>query len=154
MSDQVKPRHWFAPGPNVIRDVFVRVYEHAKALAETSAVEVLVRPVKSRRTLAMNAKMWACLGDISKQVEWPVNGVMQRLEAEDWKALITAAAKNEIRMAQGISGGVVMLGVSTRKMTVAEMSDVIEQLMAFGAERGVVWSERAKQDVPDEWEAA
>lgn len=154
MSDQAKPRHWFAPGPNTVRDVFVRAYEHAKALAETSAVEMLVRPVKSRRTLAMNAKMWAMLGDISKQVEWPVNGVMQRLEADDWKALSTAAAKNEIRMAQGISGGVVMLGVSTRKMTIAEMSDVIEQLEAFGAERGVVWSDRAKQEVPDEWEAA
>ena len=154
MSDHAKPRHWFAPGPNTVRDVFVRVYEHAKALAETSAVEVLVRPVKSRRTLAMNAKMWAMLGDISRQVEWPVNGVMQCLDADDWKALITAAAKNEIRMAQGISGGVVMLGVSTRKMTIAEMSDVIEQLEAFGAERGVVWSDRAKQEVPDEWEAA
>ena len=55
-------------------------------------------------------------------------------------------------MAEGLSGGVVMLGVSTRKMTVKEMSDVIEFLMAFGAERGVVWSNEAQKELPEEWE--
>lgn len=152
MSEAPKPRHWFAPGVNSLRGIFVAAWAYANELAIGHAVELIVRPVKSRRSLAMNAKMWAMLADISRQVEWPVNGLMTKLDAEDWKALITAAAKNEIRMAQGISGGVVMLGVSTRKMTVEEMSNVIEQLYAFGAERGVVWSERAKQEIPESWE--
>lgn len=152
MSDLPKPRHWFAPGINRLRDVFIAAWAYANELSAGHSLEIIIRPVKSRRTLAMNAKMWAMLADIAKQVEWPVNGVMTRLDAEDWKSLITAAAKNEIRMAQGIGGGVVMLGVSTRKMTVAEMSDVIEQLYAFGSEKGVVWSDRAKQEIPEEWE--
>jgi hypothetical protein len=152
VSEAPKPRHWFAPGVNSLRGIFVAAWAYANDLAIGHAVELIVRPVKSRRSIIANAKMWAMLADIARQVEWPVNGVMTRLDAEDWKALITAAAKNEIRMAQGINGGVVMLGVSTRKMTVEEMSNVIEQLYAFGAERGVVWSERAKQEIPESWE--
>lgn len=153
MADIPKPKHWFAPGSNTIRDVMVRAYRFAEALAVGHPVEVIVRPVKSRRSIIQNAKMWAMLGDISKQVQWPVNGIMQTLDAEDWKSLITAAARQEIRMAAGLSGGVVMLGVSTRKMTTQQMADVIEYLYSFGAEKGVVWGERASQEVPDEWEA-
>lgn len=152
MSESPKSRHWFAPGLNSLRGIFVAAWAYANELAIGHAVELIVRPVKSRRSLAMNAKLWAMLGDISRQVEWPCNGIMTKLDAEDWKALITAAAKNEIRMAQGINGGVVMLGVSTRKMTVEEMSNVIEQLYTFGAEKGVVWSERSKQEIPESWE--
>jgi hypothetical protein len=154
MSDQVKPRHWFAPGANTIRDVMVKAFEHAKAMAEGSAVEVIVRPVKSRRSLLSNAKMWAMLADVSKQVQWPVNGVMETLDGEDWKSLITAAAQQETRVAAGLSGGAVMLGVSTRKMTTQKMADVIEYLYAFGAEKGVKWSDKALQEVPDEWESS
>ncbi|MNR39788.1 NinB protein [compost metagenome] len=93
------------------------------------------------------------LGDISRQVEWPVNGVMQKLDSEDWKALLTAAARQEIRMAQGINGGVVMLGESTKRMSVAELGDVIECMYVFGSEKGVTWSE-PKGQMPEQWEAA
>lgn len=149
-----KPRHWFAPGVNRVRDVFKLAYLFATELSAEQPVEIIVRPVKSRRTLIQNAKMWAMLADVARQVQWPVNGVMQTLDSEDWKALVTAAARQEIRMAAGLNGGVVMLGVSTRKMTVGEMGDVIEYLYAFGAERGVVWGKQALQDVPEEWECA
>ena len=148
-----KARHWFSPGVSRVRDVFKLAYLFATELAVEHAVEVIVRPVKSRRTLEQNAKLWAMLGDISRQVEWPVNGVMQKLDSEDWKALMTAAARQEIRMAQGINGGVVMLGESTKRMTVAELGDVIECMYAFGADKGVIWSE-PKGQMPEQWEAA
>lgn len=148
-----KPRHFWSSGPSRIRDVFKLAYLFATELSATGAVEIIVRPVKSRRTLEQNAKLWAMLGDISRQVDWPVNGVMQKLDSEDWKALMTAAARQEIRMAQGINGGVVMLGESTKRMTVAELGDVIECTYAFGADKGVVWSE-PKGQMPEQWEAA
>ncbi|MNP45739.1 NinB protein [compost metagenome] len=56
-------------------------------------------------------------------------------------------------MAAGISGGVVMLGVSTKRMTVAELGDLIEFMYAFGAERGVAWKE-PKGQMPEQWEDA
>lgn len=148
-----KPRHFWSSGPSRIRDVFKLAYLFATELSAIGAVEIIVRPVKSRRTLDQNAKLWAMLGDISRQVEWPVNGVMQKLDSEDWKALMTAAARQEIRMAQGINGGVVMLGESTKRMTVAELGDVIECMYVFGAEKGVIWSE-PKGQMPEHWEQA
>ncbi|MBB1614506.1 hypothetical protein A9978_18885 [Pseudomonas sp. UMC65] len=148
-----KPRHFWSSGPSRIRDVFKLAYLFATELSAIGAVEIIVRPVKSRRTLDQNAKLWAMLGDISRQVEWPVNGIMQKLDSEDWKSLMTAAARQEIRMAQGINGGVVMLGESTKRMTVAELGDVIECMYVFGAEKGVIWSE-PKGQMPEQWEQA
>lgn len=148
-----KPRHFWTAGPSRVREVLRLAYLFATELCVSGAVEIIVRPVKSRRTLEQNAKLWAMLGDISRQVEWPVNGVMQKLDSEDWKALMTAAARQEIRMAQGINGGVVMLGESTKRMTVAELGDVIECMYAFGADKGVTWGE-PKGQMPEQWEAA
>lgn len=154
MADLPKAKHFFAPGSNTVRETMVKAFKCAEALAVGYPVECIVRPVKSRRSIAQNARLWATLADIAEQLEWPVNGVCQKLSSEDWKTLITAAARNETRVAAGLSGGAVMLGASTRKMTVAEMGDVIEFMHAFGAERGVVWSEKAMQEVPEEWESA
>lgn len=154
MSELPKSRHFFASCAVRVRDAFVAAYRHAEALSVGNAVEVIVRPVKSRRSHAQNAKMWAMLADIAGQVEWPVNGVLGRLDSEDWKAIMTASVRQEIRMAAGVNGGVVMLGQSTRKMTVQELSDLIEFMHAFGAECGVVWSEQASKVIPEEWEAA
>ena len=66
---------------------------------------------------------------------------------------MTAAARQEIRMAQGINGGVVMLGESTKRMSVSELGDVIECMYVFGAEKGIAWSE-PKGQMPEQWEAA
>ncbi|WP_288082884.1 recombination protein NinB [Pseudomonas sp.] len=154
MGDVIrKPRHFWTAGTSRVRDVCRLAYLFATELAAEGAVEIIVRPVKSRRTLQQNAKLWAMLGDIARQVQWPVNGVMQYLDAEDWKALVTAAARQEVRMAAGLTGGVVMLGISTKRMTVAELGDVIEFMYSFGADKGVVWSEPRGQ-MPEQWEAA
>lgn len=148
-----KPRHFWAAGPRRVREVFKLAYLFATELALAGAIEVIVRPVKSRRTLEQNAKLWAMLGDLSRQVQWPVNGVLQHLDTEDWKSLMTAAARQEVRIAQGIQGGVVMLGISTRRMSVSELAEVIECIYAFGQERGVTWSGPVEQ-APEQWEAA
>lgn len=148
-----KPRHFWSSGPSRVREVCRLAYLFATELAVAGAIEIIVRPVKSRRTLEQNAKLWAMLGDISRQVQWPVNGVMQHLDAEDWKSLMTAAARQEVRMAAGIDGGVVMLGVSTKRMTVRELGDVIECMYAFGADKDITWSE-PKGKMPEQWEAA
>ena len=148
-----RPRHFWSSGPSRVREVCRLAYLFATELAVAGAIEIIVRPVKSRRTLEQNAKLWAMLGDISRQVQWPVNGVMQHLDAEDWKSLMTAAARQEVRMAAGIDGGVVMLGVSTKRMTVRELGDVIECMYAFGVDKDITWTE-PKGQMPETWEAA
>ena len=148
-----KPRHFWTAGQSRCRDVMRLAYLFAFELSAVGAVEVIVRPVKSRRTLEQNAKLWAMLGDIARQVEWSVNGVRQLLDAEDWKNIMTATVRQEVRMAEGINGGFVLLGQSTKRMTVGELGELIEFMYSFGAERGVVWTE-PKGKMPEQWEAA
>lgn len=94
-----------------------------------------------RRTSEQNDRMWALLTDISQQVEWPVDGKMQKLPPEDWKHILSAGLKREQRVAQGIDGGFVILGQRTSKMTKRQLSDLMELISAFGASRDVVWTE-------------
>jgi len=125
-----------------VRDVMRLAYLFAMELAANDAVEVVISPVKSRRTLEQNRLMWSMLGDIAKQVPWSVDGVLQYIDAEDWKDIFTAALRQEMRVAQGINGGVVLLGRRTRRMTIAEMSGLIELMNSFCAERGIRLPER------------
>jgi hypothetical protein len=82
--------------------------------------------------------MWAVLTDLSEQVEW----YGQKLTKENWKDVLTASLKRQ-KVAPGLDGGFVVLGASTSKMTVAEMTELIELAMAFGAEKGVEFKEAA-----------
>lgn len=90
------------------------------------------------RSTEQNAALWGILQAFSDQLEWPVNGQMVKLAAEDWKDLLSAAFKRETaRLAQGIDGGVVMLGLRTSKMGKREFGDFLEFLHATAAARGV-----------------
>jgi len=99
---------------------------------------VLTRP---KRSDDQNRKMWAMLRDIAGQQRLMINGEMTWADAEDWKDVFTAALRRETRMAQGVDGGVVMLGMRTSKMRKQELSDLIELIYAYGEEWGVQWSE-------------
>lgn len=90
---------------------------------------------KATRSSEQNARMWAMLTEIARQVEW--HG--QKLTAEDWKDMATAALKRQ-RVVPGIDGGFVVLGQRTSKMTVGEMAELMDFLEAFGAEHGVRFS--------------
>ncbi len=101
---------------------------------------MVVEIKKETRNLNQNAAFWAMLGDISKQVKWPIDGELRKITPEDWKSIFSAALKQTSRMAKGIDGGVVMLGCSTSKLSASEFSDLIELVNAFGAEHGVKFS--------------
>ena len=90
------------------------------------------------RSQAQNRLMWPILQEFSKQLEWPINGHMVKMEPDDWKDVLTAAFKREtVRLAMGLDGGVVMLGQRTSKFTKAEFSEWTEFLYATAAARGV-----------------
>jgi len=103
----------------------------------------LVLEVKpEKRSNAQNRRLWAMLTDVSQQVEW----YGQTLSPEDWKHIFTASLQ-KTRAVPGIDGGIVVLGQSTSRMTKAEMCDLQTLIEAFGAEKGVHFT---NQDVdPD-----
>ena len=103
-------------------------------LTEGRVYDVEIKP--ETRSSAQNRRLWACLGDVAKQVVW--HG--QKLSSEEWKHVFSAALKKQ-KVVPGVDGGFVVLGQSTSKMTKAEMSELQDLIGAFGDERGVEWSE-------------
>jgi hypothetical protein len=89
------------------------------------------------RNLAQNSRLWASLSDVARQVIW--HG--RKLDPESWKCIFSAALKKQDVVPNIDGTGFVVLGQSTSKMTKGEFSELLEIIYAFGAERGVVWSE-------------
>lgn len=128
----------------------VELFKFAKSLL-TMGFDFIVELKPATRTLAQNALMWSILTDLSRQTKWAVDGEMVKLDPEDIKDILTASLRKHQRMAKGIDGGLVILGMRTSRMTKAQMSDLIEIAYAVGAERGVSWSRTSLgRDVPDE----
>ena len=99
---------------------------------------VMLSVGRPRRTLEQNDRLWPMLRDVSRQVEW----YGERLSPEAWKDLFTAVLKQQ-KAVPGIEGGVVMIGGHTSRMTIEQMSELIEYIECFGTERGVKWTEPA-----------
>jgi hypothetical protein len=91
----------------------------------------IAEPVRSD---SQNRIMWVYLTALSEQVKW--HG--QTLSPEDYKDLLTAGLKRELRMVPNLDGnGFVSLGARTSTMTKAEFSDLLELIHAFAAREGV-----------------
>lgn len=94
---------------------------------------------EATRTLDQNARMWAMLTDVSKQVAW--HG--QHLTPEEWKDVFTAALKRQ-KVVPGLDGGFVVIGARTSRMTKSDLSELMELMAAFGAEREVRFGDDAR----------
>jgi hypothetical protein len=123
-----------------MKQYFRLVHSTARQLASRACINApdgyIVEIKPQTRSLDQNARLWAMLSDVSKQVEW--HG--QKLASEDWKHIFSASLKQQ-RAVPGLDGGFVVLGQSTSKMSIREMSDLMELISAFGAEHNVRWSE-------------
>lgn len=126
-----------------------QIYQLSHATARRNAANAVMQAadgylveIKPRtRTLDQNACLWALLTELSKKLQWPVDGRMVSLTPEEWKHVMSAGLKRHQRVAMGIDGGFVVLGQSTSKMTKAELSELLELIHAFAAERGVELNE-------------
>jgi hypothetical protein len=97
-----------------------------------------------KRSNEASKKMWAMLADLSRQVPWPVffegRCDVVKLDADSWKCILTAGLAKSQRMAQGIEGGYVLLGESTRKMGKKKMAMLLDLIKLFGDSKQVRWS--------------
>jgi hypothetical protein len=97
---------------------------------------------RNKRSIPQNARLWAMLGEISRQVEW--HGA--KLSPDDWKIIFLQALGHEMRIAPNIAGdGIVSLGGRSSKLSKQEFSDLLELMSAFAAERGVIIEERVDE---------
>ncbi len=118
---------------------------HARLMAAWQAIkpylmaghkfELAITPEK--RSSEANARMWAMLTEVSKQVEW----YGKRLTPEDWKHVFSASLR-KLEVVPNLDGtGFVALGMSTSQMSKREFSDLMTLIEAFGVERGVKFAE-------------
>ncbi|XKM12682.1 recombination protein NinB [Orbaceae bacterium ac157xtp] len=113
-----------------------------KQLPVNSEHPLVVKIDEDKRSNAQNRLMWAVLSDIAKQVTW--DG--EKLTAEEWKHMITANLRSQ-KCRRGIQGGLVFMGISTRKMNKREFADVVTCAEQFGAENGVTFSIDAQEAI-------
>ena len=91
------------------------------------------------RSTDQNSAQWPILEAFAEQLQWPVNGAMVNLSADEWKDVLTAAFQGEtVRLAMGMNGGIVMLGLRTSQMGKRRFSEWLDFLHATAALRGVV----------------
>ena len=121
-----------------------RIWKLTGEVAKKAACrEILAAPegyvvtlAEPTRTLDQNSLLWPLLNEVSNKVDWYGN----KLTADEWKDVFSAAMKKQ-KVVPGLDGGFVVCGQSTSRMSKREFSDLVELIYAFGAERGVVWSE-------------
>ena len=91
------------------------------------------------RTAAQNRFQWPILNAWAAQKPWPVNGVMTKISADDYKDILTAAFEGETnpRIAAGYNGGIVMLGRRTSKYGKKRFSEWAEWLVAASMVAGI-----------------
>jgi hypothetical protein len=120
-----------------MRQMFVLSHDMARQRAveaiRTAPPGYQVTVGEQKRSGDQNARLWASLSDVSQQVDW--HG--KRLTPEDWKHVFSSSLK-KLQVVPNLDGsGFVALGMSTSRMSKRELSDMLELIYAFGAERGV-----------------
>ncbi|MCL2872411.1 MAG: recombination protein NinB [Betaproteobacteria bacterium] len=121
------------PPDESAREIMAQAWQKAKASLDAGLFLVMkITPRKLTRSLAQNALLWALLHDVSRQVTW----YGRKLTPEEWKD-VTSAAWRKQEVMPGIDGGFVVLGVSTSRLSVAQMAELIELIQAFGIEHNV-----------------
>ena len=130
------------------KQLFKLSHDGSRRLAEIAVRQApmgfIVEIKPPTRSLDQNSRLWALLSDVSNQVIW--HG--RKLSPDEWKIIFSAAWKKQ-DVLPGIDGGFVAMGVSTSKMTIKQMIDLQTIIEAFGAERGVKWTEPEIE--PPEW---
>ena len=126
-----------------MKSVFILAHDTARrravACVSDAPAGFVVTVQEPKRTNDQNATQWPILAAFANQLQWPVNGALVSMDPDDWKDLLSAAFRRErVRLAQGLDGGVVMLGMRTSKMSKETFSEWLNFLNATAALRGVV----------------
>ena len=115
-------------------EVRQRAHRWVDALPQGTRVEFK----EPKRTLPQNAHLWALLTDVATQK----THCGQRYTTETWKCIFMHALGKETRFIPSLDGsGFLPIGQSSSDLSKAEMSELIELILCWCAENGVVVSD-------------
>lgn len=95
----------------------------------------------AKRTVEQNDKMWAMLTDISRAKP---DG--RRHTPDTWKALFMHACGHAVHFEMGLSGEPFPVGFRSSRLSKAQMSELIEFILAWGTEKNVPWSDESRRE--------
>ena len=108
--------------------------ERASAWALKAPAGTRVEFKKPRRTIPQNDRMWAMLTDIAEQKEH----AGRKYSPDQWKVLFMHACGREVQFIPALDNGTfIPWGQSSSDLSKQEMTDLIEFMLAWGAENGV-----------------
>jgi len=114
------------------------VRERAHRWVAALPVGTRVEFKEPKRTLPQNAYLWALLTDVATQK----THCGQRYPTDTWKIIFLHALGKETRFIPSLDGGgFIPIGQSSSDLSKSEMSDLIEIILFWGAENGVVFHE-------------
>lgn len=111
----------------------------AHRLIDTAPDGAVVNVKPERRSTDQNSKLWAMLSDVSRAMP---DG--RKHPPETWKALFMHACSYPVQFETGLSGEPFPIGFRSSRLSKAQMSELIEFILAWGSERGVRWSDETR----------
>ena len=108
--------------------------EKAARWAMAAPVGTRIEFKRPKRTLPQNDRMWAMLTDIAEQKEH----AGRKYSPDQWKVLFMHACGREVQFIPALDNGTfIPWGQSSSDLSKQEMTDLIEFMLAWGAENGV-----------------
>lgn len=112
----------------------------AHKLVDAAPFNAVVTVKPPARTLDQNAKFHAMLSDVSRAKP------EGRIATPDvWKALFMHACGHAVQFEMGLNGQPFPIGFRSSRLTKDQMCDLITFMLQWGDERGVRWSNEARQ---------
>lgn len=99
-----------------------------------------------KRTLEQNDALWAYLTDVAAQREHQG----RKYDAETWKSIFMNALGTEMKFVPTLAGDSVFpLGMRSSKLSKREMSDLIEFIVSWGVQHGVIFHDKIVDPLAD-----
>lgn len=87
------------------------------------------------RTTDQNSLFWALLSDVSRSKPGG-----RSMTPERWKAAFMQSHGHQVQFENDLEGRPFPIGHSSSRLTKAQMTELIEFILAWGTENGVQWS--------------
>lgn len=110
--------------------------DQAHKLVDAAPINAVLTIAPPKRSTDQNKLMWALLSDVSRAMPQG-----RKHTAEVWKDLFCHACGHAVQFEMGLNGQPFPVGFRTSRMTKDQMRDLLEFIMAWGAENGVQFSD-------------
>jgi hypothetical protein len=112
--------------------------QRAAAWAQKAPPGTRIEFKATKRTLPQNDRMWAMLTDVAQQA----THLGRKYTPDQWKILFMHACGREVQFIPSLDGSTfIPWGGRSSDLSKQEMSDLIEFILAWGAENGVTFQE-------------